>query len=105
MTNIRSLKPRQVEIFDYFAKSAVSERFPGGILAIPSVNQPINYYAIAANARDWRILRPLLLAWAGPTISSFDGNIFQPESDNDFENYLISRNWYLISKIIPGSGD
>ena len=99
---IESLERDDQEMFDDFAKSAISEKFPGGILAIPSPDKKNTFYAVARKARDWRRLRPLLMAFAGPTFSSFDGKTRSLIPNNPFEEYLLSHEWYLITKINPG---
>ena len=99
---VESLERDDQEMFDDFAKSAISEKFPGGILAIPSPDKTNTFYAVARKAGDWRRLRPLLMAFAGPTFSSFDGKTRSLIPNNPFEEYLLSHEWYLITKINPG---
>ncbi|SVD04550.1 uncharacterized protein METZ01_LOCUS357404, partial [marine metagenome] len=99
---VESLERDDQEMFDDFAKSAISEKFPGGILAIPSPDKTNTFYAVARKARDWRRLRPLIMAFAGPTFSSFDGKTRSLIPNNPFEEYLLSHEWYLITKINPG---
>ena len=96
---VESLERDDQEMFDDFAKSAISEKFPGGILAIPSPDKTNTFYAVARKARDWRRLRPLLMAFVGPTVSSFDGKTRSLIPNNPFEDYLLSHEWYLITKI------
>lgn len=102
MIGFDSLEADDQDMFEDFAKSAISEKFPGGILAIPSPDNTNTFYAVARKARDWRRLRPLLMAFAGPTVSSFDGKTRSLIPNNPFEEYLLSHEWHLVTKINPG---
>ena len=106
---IGSLGQSQQKIFENFAISATSEKFPGAILAYPSKENPTVYFAIAPKPEHWRILRPLLISYVGPTFSTFDGKVIplDQSSDNPLEKFLVSkeRNWYRTTKISSGSGD
>ena len=96
-------------MFDTFAISATSEKFPGAVLALPSKDSPTVYFAIAPKSEDWRRLRPLLISYVGPTFSTFDGKInhLDSSSENPFEKFLASKEatWFRATKIVPGNGD
>jgi hypothetical protein len=102
LLGVDSLERVEQELFADFAITATSEKFPGGILVIPSNDKKYSFYAVTHKAGDWRRLRPLLMAFAGPTFSSFDGKTRPLIPNNPFEEYLLSHEWYLITKINPG---
>lgn len=56
-----------------FDQTVTNEEFPGAILPRLRPNADVVWYAVASSARDWRRLRPLLLAYAGPTVTTFRG--------------------------------
>ena len=88
--------------FDELAKSAVSPRFPGAVLSCPRSNESTIYYAIAASATDWRRLQPLLMAFAGPTLSSFKGWSEPFQASLPLEAYLLSGGWHVVARFVPG---
>ena len=53
--------------------TAANPHFPGGLLPAVTEGGRIFCYAAVTNAAAWRRLRPLLLAYAGPTITTFSG--------------------------------
>ena len=52
-------------------QTITDKSFPGGI--IPSIGKEKNLILniLANNQTEWRIIRPIILAFAGPTITSF----------------------------------
>jgi hypothetical protein len=91
--------------FDELAKSAVSPRFPGAVLACPLSNESTVYYAVAASATEWRRLQPLLMAFAGPTLSSFKGWPEPFQVTLPVEEFLLSRGWYVVARFVPGQNE
>lgn len=59
--------------FDRLAASATDPGFPGGLVPIATPAGGVRVYALASDDRQWRQLRPLLLSFAGPTLTSFNG--------------------------------
>jgi len=102
MAGIQELEKESQQQFDAIASSAISERFPGGILALPQAQNTTKYYAIAKTASEWRKLRPFLMAFVGPTFSSFKGIASQIDPKNSCERYLFSHEWYLTTEIHAG---
>src|SRR5688572_11117961 len=47
--------------------------FPGALLPAVALDGRIFWYALVRTPAEWRRLRPLLMAFAGPTVTSFDG--------------------------------
>jgi hypothetical protein len=61
------------QIFERLAASAIDPGFPGGLVPIATPAGGARVYALASDDRQWRQLRPLLLSFAGPTLTSFNG--------------------------------
>jgi len=61
------------QLFDRLAASATDPGFPGGLIPIATPAGGVRVYALASDDRQWRQLRPLLLSFAGPTLTSFNG--------------------------------
>lgn len=81
VAKLDDLPPKWRRLFEDVLASAVDPRMPGAILPAP-VGPGCRIYAVAADQKEWRRLRPLLSAFAGPTLTSFTGVIQQP-SRND----------------------
>lgn len=88
--------------FEEFATSVYLREFPGAVLAWPRDGKPTVYYAIANDAAEWRRLRPLLLAFAGPTVTSFTGRIESLLPDIPVESLLDSAGWPIIARLVSG---
>lgn len=60
---------------DMLSATATDPSFPGGLLTLRPGGESSEaiFYAAAATTGDWRRLRPLLLAFAGPTLTDFTG--------------------------------
>lgn len=76
-----SLPPNWRKLYEDVLGSAVDGRVPGAILPAP-IGNGCRIYAVAADQKEWRRLRPLLSAYAGPTLTSFTG-VIQPPSGAD----------------------
>ncbi|MET3909991.1 PAS domain-containing protein [Bradyrhizobium sp. S3.3.6] len=55
------------------ASSAINAEFPGGLVPVVEPSGDLRVYAVTSNDREWRQLSPLLLSFAGPTLTSFTG--------------------------------
>jgi hypothetical protein len=82
--------------------SILSPRFPGGVLAYPRSDETTIYYGIADTPDQWRKLRPLLLAFAGPTLTSFNGCPESFKASLPLEEFLLSKMFYVVARFIPG---
>lgn len=60
-------------LFERLAASASDAGFPGGLVPVASPAGAVRVFALARDDRQWRQLRPLLLSFAGPTLTSFNG--------------------------------
>lgn len=96
--------PQQImEEFDALACTATNERFPGALLSLPRIGKVSVYYAIATDAAEWRRLRPLLIAYAGPTLTSFQGWT-EPLLPHALpaEALLDSKDFHIVARLVPG---
>lgn len=99
--------------FRAFAPSPLSDRhtaleatakdaaFPGAILAWPRGNKVTIYYAVANTAAEWRRLRPLLLSFAGPTLTNFGGLPYHPEVYQPHERILVDAGLAAVARLVP----
>src|SRR5689334_16267311 len=55
------------------SETVVDPIFPGAVLPTLLEGGSCRIYVLASSATEWRKLRPLLMAFAGPTLTSFDG--------------------------------
>lgn len=89
--------------FETLARTATDPRFPGALLAFPRHGKRTLYYGIANDAAEWRRLRPLLIAYAGPTLTSFQG---WPEPllarALPAEALLGSGGFHVVARLVPG---
>lgn len=89
--------------FDALARTATNERFPGALLTLPRVGKRSVYYAVANDAAEWRRLRPLLIAYVGPTLTSFQG---WPEPLLPHalaaEALLEAAGFHVVARLVPG---
>ncbi len=99
---IDALPSPKVEEFEDLAKSAGASRFPGMILARPRLNESTIYYAVVQSASEWRRLRPLLLAYAGPTLTDFCGWPEPLDPSIDEEGYLLKGGCHLAVRLRSG---
>src|SRR4051812_29369425 len=103
VANIDALPGPKVEEFEDLAKSVDVARFPGAILAWPRSGDVTLYYAVAKTAAEWRRLRPLLLAFAGPTLTGFTGRPESLDPNVAVEDYLLKGGWHLAVRLCPGN--
>lgn len=102
-----SVFPEEVkEDFDALARTATDERFPGALLTLPRVGKRSVYYAVAGDAQEWRRLRPLLIAYAGPTLTSFQGwpEPLLPRA-LAAEALLEAAGFHVVARLVPGEPD
>ncbi|SAK87893.1 hypothetical protein AWB82_06075 [Caballeronia glebae] len=101
---IAALSPETREEFETLAQSASMSAFPGVLLTWPRPGKCSIYYAVATDAAQWRRLRPLLMAFAGATVTSFDGLPAKLLPRIPVERYLLSDSRYITARIVPGEG-
>ena len=79
--------PKFVDIQNFQATIS-DEKFPGVILPRVTKDGTLIWYAGASSAHNWRKLRPILLAYAGPTVTDFMGLKSQLDPSDEFEAHL-----------------
>ncbi len=95
--------PEIFEEFNALASTATDDRFPGALLMFPRLDKPFVYYAVTADASEWRRLRPLLTAYVGPTLTTFRGwpEKLQPNALPS-EAMLHSANLHVVARFVSG---
>lgn len=76
-------------LFEDVLTSAVDPHIPGAILPAP-MGKGCRIYAVAADQTEWRRLRPLLSAFAGPTLTNFTGVVQAPSSTDPMDAFASS---------------
>lgn len=91
------------EEFEALARTATDERFPGALLSLPRLGKRTLYYALASDAAEWRRLRPLLIAYAGPTLTGFQGwpEPLLPHAI-PAEALLEAAGFHMVARLVPG---
>lgn len=84
-----------------FQETAQSSNFPGALLPAVAKNGRVFWYAIAGDAATWRRLRPLLLAYAGPTVTSFTGEPAILNSNRPPDRILQDANIFATAILVP----
>lgn len=88
--------------FDALAQSVQIATFPGAILSVPQRNQTTLYYGVCNDTSEWRRLRPLLLAFAGPTVTKFTGFPESLENPTSVEAHLLKQGFHVVARLVPG---
>ena len=81
--------------------TAEQARFPGALLPVRH-NGSLLIYALAETPAEWRKLQPLLLAFAGRTLTDFGGAPSRLDSSHPFESLLLAGAPYAAARIRPG---
>lgn len=79
-----------------------SPRFPGAIVPVVERDR-MRFYALANDARQWRLLQPLLMASVGLTFTSFDGRTLSALSDEGVES-IFARHRLVVAAFEGPSG-
>jgi hypothetical protein len=92
----------QAAVLDRIIVSASASIFPGGILPWPRPGKRTVFYGVARRPEDWRRLRPLLVAFAGPTLTGFTG---VPDCPNPkwgaAEAFLAEEGFAAVARLVP----
>jgi len=91
--------------FDELALTIDAPRLPGCVLAWPRAGKDTVYYAIAETPSQWRRLRPLLLAFVGPTVTTFDGEASSLVAKNSVEGFLLAQGFHAVARIRTDSAN
>jgi hypothetical protein len=97
--------PEGVMEFDELALTIDAPRLPGCVLAWPRAEKDTVYYAIAETPSQWRRLRPLLLAFVGPTVTTFDGEVSALVAKSPVEGFLLTRGFHAVARIRTNSAN
>lgn len=85
--------------FFAISETIVDPIFPGAVLPTLLEGGSCRIYVLASSATEWRKLRPLLMAFAGPTLTSFDGVPAELGSDRDVDAFLMTLNCQTCATI------
>lgn len=83
--------------------TAREAKFPGALLPLPRKGAPTHYYAAARSDGNWRILRSWLVAFAGPTVSNFNGRPREPSRPGEADKFLAREGFHAVARIKPSS--
>ncbi|SEH06424.1 hypothetical protein [Candidatus Venteria ishoeyi] len=75
------------QVFTELLDTLQNDTFPGAVLPRLQGEQ-LYFYAVAPTPQNWRQLRPLLLAYAGPTVTDFDSLPRALNPHDPLEQYL-----------------
>jgi hypothetical protein len=79
-----------------------STRFPGAVFPAHAPNGDLLIYAAAATPAEWRKLNPLLLAFAGPTFTDFEGTPTPLDPELAVDQILLAAGIAEIARLRPG---
>ncbi|MBP0496272.1 protein DpdD [Roseomonas indoligenes] len=92
----------QTAALDRIIVSASAPDFPGGILPWPRPGKRTVFYGVARRPEDWRRLRPLLVAFAGPTLTGFSGVPDRPNPKwGAAEAFLAKEGFAAVARLVP----
>lgn len=92
-----SLDPETLSL----AETGTDLRFPGAVVPARTTSGATIYYALAPDGPAWRRLQPLLLAFAGPTITDFDGAPANLDQTEALEQLLAQGQFYAVARLRP----
>lgn len=103
---IANVAPSNIQsMVDTIIQTSESAIFPGCILPRP-IHNNIIFYLLAKTSRDWRGLKPLVMAFAGPTITSFQGQTTKLNANDPVESLLLEQKFHAVAKIgVPNTCD
>lgn len=84
-------------------RTATDRAFPGAILPALS-DKGVYWYGAAATPADWRLLQPLLLAYAGPTVTLFSGQSMSLDPSIPADHLLKEAGVCAMARLVPGLG-
>ena len=87
---------------DPFEATVSDPDFPGALLTWRgAAGAPPIFYAAASTPAEWRRLRPLLLAFAGPTLTSFSGAPADLDVAQLQERILADSGLSAVARLVP----
>lgn len=89
-------------LLDVFEPTISDPDFPGALFAWPrdTPGVPV-FYAAAETPTQWRRLRPLLLAFVGPTLTSFTGGQSRLNASRPHEQVLANAGLATVARLVP----
>jgi hypothetical protein len=81
-----------------FERTIELSRFPG-VLLPAMVDGKVCWYVIAGTAPEWRLIKPILTAYVGETISTFSGEPSQLDTTIPIEKYIASVAPYVVARL------
>ena len=92
-----SLDPETLSL----AETGKDSSFPGAVVPARTTSGATIYYALAPDGPAWRRLQPLLLAFAGPTVTDFDGAPANLDEAETLEQRLAQEHFYTVARLRP----
>jgi hypothetical protein len=77
--------------------------FPGALLPAVTASGDLVIYGAANSLAEWRKLQPLLLAFAGPTLTDFTGAPSPVDANDPVEDFLLAGGARVVAKLRPGT--
>jgi hypothetical protein len=93
--------PAEVDPME-LARTVEDPAFPGAILPAAGPNGVLYWYAAATSGTEWRLLQPLLLAYVGPTLTTFSGQMSPLRADVPAEQLLVKSGISTGARLVPG---
>jgi hypothetical protein len=97
-----ALPPTADPLLEAFEATVGDPDFPGALFVWPGegVRPPV-FYAAAQTQGQWRRLRPLLLAFAGPTLTDFAGEASRLDPNHRHEQVLGAARLAAVARMAP----
>ncbi|HVY88818.1 MAG TPA: protein DpdD [Hyphomonadaceae bacterium] len=97
-----ALPPSSDPLVGAFASTVTDPNFPGALFAWPrDSGDPSVFYAAAQTQAQWRRLRPLLLAFVGPTLTDFSGGTSRLDPTRPHEQVLARSGLAAVVRLVP----
>ncbi|RWO55367.1 protein DpdD [Mesorhizobium sp.] len=85
------------------SETAGEVRFPGALFPALPASGELVIYGVANSLAEWRKLQPLLLAFAGPTLTDFTGTPSAVDASDPVEGLLLAGGATVVAKLRPGT--
>jgi hypothetical protein len=97
-----ALPPSSDAVVNAFSGTVTDPNFPGALFAwSPGSGEPPVFYAAAQTQAQWRRLRPLLLAFVGPTLTDFSGGLSRLDPTRPHEQVLERSGLAAVVRLVP----
>ena len=89
-------------LLNTFEPTTLDPAFPGALFVWPrDAGQAPVFYAAAQTQAQWRRLRPLLLAFVGPTLTDFSGGPSRLSAARPHEQVLAGAGLAAVVRLVP----